>query len=74
MLERLKGFIARLEAKSAAVRRIFAYVRGRLGEKSTLLGISSAIAAGGIIPAPYSYYAIGAGILAVFVPEPKKNA
>lgn len=58
-----------LKAKLAVI----SYIKSRLKEKSTLVGIASAIAAGGVIPAPYSYYVIAAGIAAVFIPETPKN-
>lgn len=64
---------AKLEARYAWFCQVMQYIRGRLGEKSTLLGISGAVVAGGVIPTPYSYYAIAAGIIAVFVPEPPKK-
>lgn len=52
---------------------IVAYIRSRLAEKSTILGIGAAIAGGGVVPAPYSYFVIACGVIAVFYPE-KKSA
>jgi hypothetical protein len=54
------------------VSKILAYLRARLTEKSTMMGIGAAVAAGGVVPAPYSYYVIAFGVLAVFYPENKK--
>lgn len=55
-----------------AVQGVIAYVRGRLTEKSTFVGIGAAVAGGGVVPAPYSYWVIAFGVIAIFIPEPKK--
>jgi hypothetical protein len=62
----------KLYDKYVAVQRVAAYIRARLIEKSTLAGLSAAVAAGAVVPSPYSYVIIFIGILAVFIPEPKK--
>jgi hypothetical protein len=63
---------AHLHARYVAVQKVAAYVRARLAEKSTLAGLSAAVAAGAVVPSPYSYVIIFMGIVAVFIPEPKK--
>jgi hypothetical protein len=63
----------RLKADHAYIQKTLDYVKARLGEKSTLGGICAAIAAGAVVPAPYSYIIIAFGVIAVFYPEtPKK--
>ncbi len=46
------------------------YIRERLAEKSTWAGIGVAVAGGAALAAPYSWLAIGVGIIAVLVPNP----
>lgn len=69
----MSKYLAKLEADYATFRKVMAYIRGRLKEKSTLAGISAAVAAGAVVPAPYAYIIIAVGIIAVFTPEPPKK-
>jgi hypothetical protein len=63
----------RLKADHVYIMKTLAYIKARLGEKSTLGGICTAIAGGAVVPAPYSYLIIALGVIAVFYPEtPKK--
>ena len=48
--------------------RIAAYLRARIGERSTWAGIGAAIVGGSALPAPFSWLAVGAGIVAVLMP------
>lgn len=72
--DKLIALIARIKSDLDMCQSFLGYVKARLAEKSTLGGISAAVAAGAVVPTPYSYAIIAIGILAVFVPEAKKNA
>lgn len=44
------------------------YIKNRLLEKSTWAGVVTAITAGAVLDAPYSWLAIAAGVVMVLVP------
>jgi len=48
------------------------YLKARLGEKSTWAGIVVAVTGGAALSAPYSWLAIGAGVVGVLVPDGKE--
>jgi hypothetical protein len=48
------------------------HLKSRLGEKSSWAGIVAAVSGGALLPAPYSWLAIAAGIIGVLVPEAPK--
>ncbi len=49
--------------------RALAYLRARLEERSTWAGIGAAIIGASALSAPFSWLAIGAGVIAVLVPS-----
>jgi hypothetical protein len=48
--------------------RIVTYVKARLEERSTWVGIGAAIVGGSALSTPFSWLVIAAGVVAVFVP------
>lgn len=70
--EKLIALIDTVRAKLDMCGTVLGYIKARLAEKSTLGGISAAVAGGAVVPAPYSYLVITLGIMAVFYPEAKK--
>jgi hypothetical protein len=52
--------------------RIVAYLKARLEERSTWVGIGTAIVGGSALPLPFNWLAIGAGVVAALVPTTDK--
>lgn len=50
------------------------YIKARAGEASTWASIVAAITAGATLPSPYSWLAIGAGVVGVLTPTSKPKA
>lgn len=50
------------------VKTTIGYIKARLAEKSTWMGIGVAITGGAALAAPYSYLFIATGVLAALVP------
>ena len=48
--------------------RLLAYLKARLGERSSWAGIGAAIMGGSALSTPFNWLAIAAGIVAVLVP------
>ncbi len=48
--------------------RLLAYLKARLTERSTWAGIGAAIVGGSALPGPFSWLAMGAGVIAMLVP------
>jgi len=46
------------------------YLKDRLDERTTWAAIGAAVTAGAALSSPYSWIAIGVGIIAVLVPSP----
>jgi hypothetical protein len=46
-----------------------AFVRRRLGERSTWTGIVLAVTGAAIVPEPYSWLALAAGVIGAIVPD-----
>ena len=51
------------------MKRLREYLRARLLERSTWVGIGAAIAGAAALPSPYSWLCIAAGIVAAIAPE-----
>ena len=47
------------------------WLRSRLRERSTLVGIGTAIGAASVLPSPWSWLSLGVGTLAALVPDGK---
>lgn len=54
--------------------QVIAYLKRRLGERSTWAAVVLAISGGALLPSPYSWLAIAAGIIGALTPEPQKGA
>jgi len=48
--------------------KVLTYIKARLNERSTWAGVVLAITGGAALSTPYSWLAIGAGILGVLAP------
>lgn len=48
--------------------RVIAYLKARLGERSSWAGIGTAIVGGSALPAPFNWLAIAAGVIGVLTP------
>lgn len=48
--------------------KVLEYLKARAGEASTWTAIAAAIAGGAALPSPYSWLAIGAGVIGALVP------
>jgi hypothetical protein len=46
------------------------YLRRRLEERSTWTAIGATVTAAALVPSPYSWIAIGVGVIAVLCPSP----
>jgi len=51
---------------------ILEYIKARLAEGSTWAAITVAISGGAMLPAPYSWLAIAAGVIGALVPTSKQ--
>lgn len=51
---------------------LLAYLKARLLERSSWVGIGAAIAGGSALPAPFNWLAVGAGMIAVLIPASEK--
>lgn len=51
--------------------KIIEYLKARLEERSTWAAIGGAVVGGATLPSPYSWLAIGAGVIASLVPTKK---
>jgi hypothetical protein len=48
--------------------KLLAYLKARLGERSSWAGIGAAIMGGSALSTPFNWLALGAGVVAVLVP------
>jgi hypothetical protein len=49
--------------------KALAYLKARLDERSTWVAITAAVAGAAALPSPYSWLAIGAGVIGALVPS-----
>lgn len=54
-----------------AVRGVLAYLKARLGERSTWVGIGIAVGAAAALPAPWNAISFGVGTIASLIPDAK---
>lgn len=47
------------------------WLKSRLSERSTLIGIGTAIAAASVLPDPWNWLSLGVGTLAALIPDGK---
>lgn len=52
--------------------KLIEYIKARIGERSTWAAIVLAITGGAALSAPYSWLAIGAGVIGALAPSPGK--
>lgn len=52
-------------------RGLVGYIRTRLGERSTYMGMTGIIAGASVIPAPWCYWSIAMGVLGMLIPDGK---
>lgn len=63
------GTTSWLRRRAQGLEHAFGFVKSRLGEKSSWICIGGAVAAASALPAPWSYFSLGCGIVAGMIPN-----